>query len=237
MDGVAMDWSSQLQMRWHTFAYNYQWPNYVYLFDGWIARSAMTVPIVGYLILFNDSISEHLSFNKLASEDSLRFGLSSLVRLQFIYFGLIFLGLANILYRIRRPYVMRIGVDQITYVENALKHFTVSAYIDIHGRIRHEGHTTLHGKYYDSEYDGFLDAALGKRAKNGERDEATANWTVAKQMYEGLLRSMLIENFFRSAIRRRYALSLAIALSLLGYALLLIPSGDLFIKVMVVVLR
>jgi hypothetical protein len=85
----------------------------------------MAVPVVGYLILFNDSISQHLSFNHLASEDQLSvFGLSASARLKLIYFGLIFLGSANILYRLRRPYIFRIGTDQFDYVERALVHFT-----------------------------------------------------------------------------------------------------------------
>jgi hypothetical protein len=192
----------------------------------------MAVPVVGYLILFNDTISQHLSFNKLASENVLGFGLSSVARLKLIYFGLIFLGSANILYRLRRPFVFKVGTNQFEYVEHALTHFTVSAYIDIHGVIRHEGHHTLHGKYYDAEYDAFLDLALGKKGQRSQRDESTADWTEAKSRYEGLLRSMLIENFYRNNVRRRFSLSCCILLALLGYGLLLIPSMDLFIKVL-----
>lgn len=236
MKGLVVLRYDYWRMRWGIFTYNYGWSKYVILFDGWIAKCAMAVPIVGYLILFNDSISQHLSFNKLADENTLRFGLSSLARLKFIYFGLIFLGSANILYRIRRPFVLRIGTNQFDYVEKGLVHFTVSTYIDINGDIRHNGHHTLHGKYYDAEFDGFLDMALGKSGAVG-RDESTANWLAAKNKYEGLLRSMLIENFFRNNIKRRVSLGICIVLSLSGYILLLIPSADLFIKVMTVVLR
>jgi hypothetical protein len=204
------------------------------LFDGWIARSAMAVPIIGYLILFNDSISQHLSFKILAGETTSWFDLSSSARLKLIYFGLIFLGCATILYRLRRPFVFKIGANQFDYVERALRHFTVSAYIDIHGTIRHEGHHTLHGKYYDSEYDAFLDLALGKKDGSGHRSEATANWNEAKSKYEGLLRSMLIENFSRNDVKRRFSLSVCIFLALAGYFLLLIPSADLFLRVLAV---
>jgi hypothetical protein len=220
--------------KWGSFTYNYGWSDYVYLFDGWVAKCAMAVPIIGYLILFNDSISQHLSFNKLANENLLGFGLSSGARLKLIYFGLIFLGSANILYRIRRPFVFKVGTDQFEYVEHALKHFTISAYIDIHGRIRYEGHHTLHGKYYDAEYDAFLNLALGQKGQRAQRDESTADWTLAKSRYEGLLRSMLIENFYRSNVKRRLSLSCCLFLSLLGYALLLLPSVDLFVKVFTV---
>jgi hypothetical protein len=227
-------WTSYCRMEWSTFAYNYGWSKYVFLFDGWIAKCAMAVPIVGYLILFNDSVSQHLSFERLAGENILRFGLSSVERLKLIYFGLIFLGSANILYRLRRPFVLKNGTDQFEYVEKSLKHFTVSAYMDIHGVIRHEGHHTLHGKYYDAEYDAFLNLALGEWGECSQRDETTADWAGAKSKYEGLLRSMLIENFFRNNVRRRLSLTGCLILSVVGYLLLLVPSADLFVKVMTV---
>jgi hypothetical protein len=234
---MAMTFSNHLRMKWTIFTYNYGWSQYVFLLDGWIAKAAMAVPIVGYLILFNDSVSQHLSFDKLADENKVPFGLSGIARLQLLYFGLILLGSANILYRIRRPFVFRVGTNQFDYVENAIRHFTVSAYIDIHGTIRHEGHHTLHGKYYDAEYDNFLDLALGKKENARSRDESTADWARAKSKYEGLLRSMLIENFFRQDVQRRVSLTCCIVLALVGYLLLFIPSADLFIKVMSVVAR
>jgi hypothetical protein len=197
----------------------------------------MAVPIIGYLIIFNDTISQHLSFNKLAGENTIDFGLSSIERLKLIYFGLIFLGSANIIYRIRRPFIIKLGRNTFEYVTNALSQFTISEYINIHGTIRHEGHQTLYGKYYDSEYETFLDMALGKKRIGNDRDESTAHWVGAKNKHEGLLRSMLIENFFRNDIKRRWSLTLCIFLSLVGYFLLLIPSADLFLKVVAVTFR
>jgi hypothetical protein len=109
-----------LRMKWQIFVYNYQWPDYIPLFDGWIAKCSMAVPIVGYLILFNDSISQHIAFNRLASEQLISFGISSGARLKFLYFGLLALGASNLLYRIRRPYALKIGKNQFEYVETAL---------------------------------------------------------------------------------------------------------------------
>lgn len=197
----------------------------------------MAVPIIGYLILFNDSISQHISFEILVGENLLDVGLSSGARLKLIYFGLIFLGSANIIYRLRRPFVMRIGTDQFSYVEKALKHFTVSTYIDIHGMIRHEGHHTLHGKYYDADYDSFLELALGKKEGNLQRNETTADWNRAKSKYDGLLRSILIENFYRNDVTRRCYLTLCLIFALVGYIFLLAPSADLFVKVLLVTFR
>ncbi len=66
---IIDQWISYIQMRSRIFSYNYGWSKYVVLFDGWIAKCAMAVPFIGYLIIFNDSVSQHLSFNNLAHED------------------------------------------------------------------------------------------------------------------------------------------------------------------------
>lgn len=163
--------NSYLTMKWEVFKYNYSWPDYVHLFDGWLARCAMAAPFVGYLILFNDSISQHLSFDRLANEDSIGFGLSSTVRLQLIYLGLIALGLANIMYYVRRPYALKIGRDEFEYVEKGLEHFTVTSYIQMNGEIKHSGFDpyTPDGKYYDSEFKGFLRSSIAEHSDDGDK--------------------------------------------------------------------
>lgn len=230
-------WLDRARMRWITFSYNFGWSAYVGFLDGWIAKCAMGIPIIGYLIIFNDTVSQHVSFDILAGENSRPAGgLSSTARLKLLYFGLILLGIANIVYLRRRPSVFRVGTNEFDYVERALQHFTASKYIDIHGTIRHEGHHTLHGKYYDAEYDSFLELALGKHTGSRGRDAATTNWDEAKKRYEEFLRSMLIENFYRNNVKRSASLAVAVGLAATGYFLLFIPSLDLFIKVLRVTL-
>ncbi len=215
------------------FLYNYGWSKYVFLFDGWIAKSAMAVPVIGYLILFNDTISSHISFDRLAKENtlSLPYTLSANARLNFIYFGLIFLGLSNILYRRYRPYVFRVGTNEFQYVEKALVHYTIADYIRIDDEISTKGHHTQHGKYYTADFELFLDRALGPQIGNS-RDVSSADWNTAKSKHEGLLRSILIENFYRNNTRNRFTLTICIVLAFFGYVLLFIPSADLFFKVL-----
>jgi hypothetical protein len=226
---IGMDY---WKMKWATFRYNFGWSAWVWCLDGWIAKCAMAVPIVGYLVLFNDGVSRHISFNELASEDQLSvLSLSASGRLKLIYFGLIFLGAANILYRWWRPYIFRIGTNQFDYVERALVHFTLETYIDLNSVIKHEGHRTQHGKYYDAEFESFLSVATGKSGR------VNASWSEAKSKFEGLLRSILIESFFRNNIKQRLALTGCLILALCGYGLLLIPSVDLFVKVIRVTMK
>jgi len=215
---------------WQTFSYNYCWPDYVKYIDGWIPKLALTVPVIGYLILFNDKISELFIFTEIANEDTLLFGLSGVQRLRLIYFGLILLGASNFIYLIKKPFHFKFGRNIVDYTRTCLELFSLGDYIQMHGTIRHEGHLTLDGKYYDSEWEGFLNTAknAGEGTDYVKRD---GDWDGAKSKYGGLLRGILRENFFRYDIKRRYWLSLCLLLSTGGYLLMLIPSADLFVKV------
>lgn len=216
---------------WQSFTYNYRWSDYVVFVDGWIPKLALSVPILGYLILFNDKIGEILIFQELANEQSITFGLSGVQRLRLLYFGLIFLGVSNFIYRIKKPYQFKFGTNFVDYSRTCLEVFTLSDYITLHGKIRDEGHLTISGKYYDSEWDGFLEAAqnTGEGTNEVVRD---GDWEAAKSKYGSLLRDILSETFFRHDRGRRGWLTICILVSALGYLCLLAPSFDLFIKVL-----
>lgn len=215
--------------------------DYVGRLDGWIPRLSFAVPIVGYLILFNDSIAKNLTFVELTSGHS-ALGLSGGARLKFLYLGLVLLGLANIIYRWRRPYVLRQAQDLNSYIELGLRNFTILTFIDLHEKIRHSGFDayTRHGKYYDAEWDAFLDHAIGENTGNRAlgRNPKSAHWVEAKAKYEGLLRSILTETFFRENTRtRRGWLVICLAIATVGYLLLAVPSLDLFLKVMAAIVN
>lgn len=225
-----------LKGRWHSFWYNFGWSSCVKYIDGRIPRLAMAVPIVGYLILFNDTIAERLTFNTLASEATSAFGLTGTARLKLVYLGLIALGVANVLYRWRRPYLFKLADNQIDWINRALINSTMSNYIHFHGKIRHSDMDpyTTGGKYYDSEWDDFCDSAMGPKISSGshERDHQKAHWNEAGEKHESLLRSILTETYFRDDTTTRQAWLVAcIAVATLGYGLLGVPSLDLFLKV------
>jgi hypothetical protein len=221
-----------LNFWWSDFSYNYRWSDYVKYIDGWIPKLALSVPIIGYLILFNDKMSELLIFDEIANEDTLSFGLSGLQRLRILYFGLIFLGISNFIYHINKPRHFKLGTNLADYTKVCLEMLNLGDYSQMHHTIREEGHLTPNGKYYDSEWDGFEESATNTNEGTDQvlRD---GDWEGAKRKYGGLLREILAENYFRYDIKKRFWLSLCLTLSTIGYALLLVPSLDLFIKVCV----
>lgn len=219
-----------LSSRFNTFWYNFRWSDWVRYIDGWIPRFSVTVPIVGYLILFNDSIAGHVVFTNLIGSP-FAFGLDGGERLRFVYFGLWALGVSNVLFHFRKPHLFRYGVNPVEFTRTGLEHFTYQDFLQMHHTIRHEGHLTLDGKYYDSEWDGFKEASLNK-GEGTDRVERTGSWEGAQSKYGSLLRSILNETFFRGDTGRRGWLATCVLLSTVGYALLVVPSIDLFVKVM-----
>ncbi|WP_133819439.1 hypothetical protein [Tahibacter aquaticus] len=215
--------------RYTSFWYNFGWSRWVAYIDGWIPRFSLFVPIVGYLIIFSDQVGGSLHFNNLAGPVH-DFGLTGQERLRFVYFGLFFLGVSNFIYRIKRPYVFRFGTDRVSYGRTALESFTYHDFLSLHHEIRSKNHYTLDGKYYDSEWDGFRDAATNP-GEGTDLVERTGHWEEAKSKYGSLLRSVLSETFFRSNLQRRSWLVLCSILSTVGYLLLAAPSFDLFVKV------
>lgn len=215
---------------WSTFKYNYAWSTWVKYIDGWIPRFAFFFPIIGYIILFNDQISEMIHFEQITHQVTYSSGIDSKTRLQCIYYGLFFLGISNFIYKVKKPYAFRFGKNFVEYTKITLENFTYGDFANIHNTIRHQGHLTLDGKYYDSEWDGF--SKVAKNAGEGTNYvERSGSWENAKLEYGSLLRSMLRENFFRSDTVNRGWLTSCLILSTAGYLLLAIPSIDLFIKV------
>lgn len=220
----------KLKMKADTFWYNFRWSDWIDYIDGWIPRFAFFVPLLGYLILFNDKIGELVQFNTLVGSNSILDGLDSGERLRLIYFGLIFLGISNIIFRLKKPYIFRFGTNIREYTSNCLQTLSFDSFLRMHQGIREDGHFTQSGKYYDSEWDGFQKIAIDED-EGTDKVKYNGNWEEAKSRYGSLLRSILNEHFFKKDIARRGWLSFCVALSTIGYILLIIPSLELFSKV------
>jgi hypothetical protein len=212
------------------FIYNFRWSDYVDLIDGPPARAALAIPLVGYLILFNDWVANNLTFQIISGEGGPYVGMSGATRLQWVYFGLFCLATASVIYRWRRPFVHKFGRNFVEFSRVGLETFTTSFYVEAHGLIRQEGHRTLAGKYYDSTWDGFLRIALGEGEGTQEVSQSP-DWERAKRQYEHLLRGILEDYYFRHDITNRLSLFFGLLTAGIGYALLIGSGADIFIKV------
>jgi len=213
-----------------TFWYNFGWSDWVGFIDGWLPKLSFSVPVIGYLILFNDSTGGLLRFDVLTGPSTESWSLSTEVRLRLLYFSLIFLGVSNLMYRLKKPYIFRYGTNIREFVISAMQLFTYGNFLAIHNSIRENGHLTQDGKYYDSEWRGFTSAALNE-GEGTDQVKSTGNWEQAKSRYGSLLISLLNEHFFRNNQKNRGWLIFCITLSSLGYLGLLISSLELMLRV------
>ena len=227
----------KVRSNWHAFAYNFQWGDYGYVFIGVLPRISILIPLFGYLALFNDGVLQRLEFDYLTAGST---GLlPNSLRVRLTYFGLVSLGIGAAIYYWRRPYVVRLGADFWEYRRRMMEIASPSMFIQMHGHIRQEDRDpyTQGGKYYDSEYEDFLKLATGSE-QGGRIEEAyetrdAAIWPDALQRYEPLLTGMLEETYFREGRKRRFELGAALFLAGLGYLMMLIPSVELFVRVLV----
>ncbi|MGR3271186.1 hypothetical protein [Thalassococcus profundi] len=226
-----------IKIKWHIFEYNFHWEGYSFLFRGTLARVAAGIPLVGYLIIFNDGISQYLTFENVTSNEIYASTLTASARLRFVYFGFIFLGIGEIFYRVRRPQVIKLGDTFETYKKKILSFASPRFFSEAHYKIRHSEFDpfTSGGKYYDRDFENFMElctgAKPGKSIREAYESGKKADWNEAVRRYEPLLTGILEETYFREGRERRISLILAVLLALIGYALLVIPSFELFIRI------
>lgn len=221
-----------VKSKWDTFIYNYQWGDYVNYIDGWIPKLAFSVPIIGYAILFNDGVSSWFDFS-IISENS-NFGLTNTTKLQFIYFGLIFLGLSNLIYRFKRPHCFKFATNQKQFNEYALDNFTIIEFRDMHSEIQRNGHLSMSGKTYDYLWEEFYEQ-VDPTKKKVEAKKPVHSWSDTKERYRDMLTMLFNDSFFRYSQANRSWLTTCLTISSIGYGFLAIPSVDLFIKVLLTV--
>tara|TARA_X000001036_G_scaffold437759_1_gene483872 strand:+ start:268 stop:885 length:618 start_codon:yes stop_codon:yes gene_type:complete len=201
----------------------------LFLIDGWLPKCAIVIPFIGYLILFNDYVTDHLTFKNIVDDNIPFKNFTAKDRLAFVYFGLIFVGISNLIYRLRKPWIHKVGKSEFDFVETGLKYFTFDQYLTFHNEIQN-CHYTRHGKYYTYEWDEFCDVAASNYSDGVPK---VGNFSKAKTLHDGLLRSILIETFFRNDIKNRRSLIFALLIAIVGYILLAIPSGILFIQILI----
>lgn len=83
-----------------------------------LARIVGLVPLVGYLILFNDEIAGIASFSIIAgveNDNVSPFILSSLAKMRFVFFGSLLVLFANLSYRVFRPPVLESSKGDIEF--------------------------------------------------------------------------------------------------------------------------
>ena len=105
-----------------------QWDFLEKISNNQLSKLIGIVPLVGYLILFNDEMAEFISFDYIVgrgSDEASPFFVGPLSKLRLVFFGSLLLFISNVLFQIFRPKELRMARDEFTFSELVRENFSV----------------------------------------------------------------------------------------------------------------
>uniref|UniRef100_UPI003B51D8E0 hypothetical protein n=1 Tax=Roseovarius indicus TaxID=540747 RepID=UPI003B51D8E0 len=233
----------RIASKWRVFVYNFTWDDYATYLNGHITKAALVIPIFGYAVIFNDYVTDELTFENLTNEVQTTFFLDPDARLRLLFFASLILAAGNLSYRLMRPHAMKVGESLEDYSEYFLNHVPSPAFLRLHREIQSSDFDpyTTDGKYNHDDWELFWREAHWSQSGRNLLDEDTlledlydyqrVDYEQAKRRHKSVLLSILRETYFRETRKRRPQLTFCILLATVGYALLIIPSLDLTLRV------
>lgn len=205
----------------------YSWDRFSVLFDGWISRSSIFVPIIGYMILFNDFVAEYFTFKLITSQNEGLFMLDQGLRLRLAYFGMIGLGISSLAYFALRPWALTYGTTENEFKNNAFERFSVNDYLLCKEIALKNNDPSFVDRPFDEIWDQFA-RAVEEYVNQNKKDQSMRQWVNVRNQYNVFLMSLLEHVFYIETRRRLFFLTICIFLSSFGYAILGLISLDLF---------
>lgn len=201
--------------------------------DSWLPKAAISIPLIGYLIVFNDQVLGHLTFRQLTSHEASEELMSSGLRLRFLYFGFVTLALGNILFKIFKPAVIVSGRTIDEYLEK-----TRSSCTFLHLQIMYRDLCKDEKmKYWHPYADGILrgqwesfmrDRNLNQNSFASGAAPVSSSWKILIDHHGDFVSSLIQANFVQKIHKRKLGLFIISLVSAVGYGLLFWPSIDLF---------
>ena len=182
------------------------------------------VPIVGYIILFNDKIVDLATFNQFvgansAEETALWF--SGLTRLRLIFFGSLLIFAANIIFKLCSPRVLTASKDDLTFSNRALESYALFEIAEIEAQVNSKDWHLRTPLLVEDE----------RNASHFRADRTLAGRYREKRFllrdYNEFVRAYLREWWFGQMHEKAVARYFTLALSTLGFAFLTLPTIDI----------
>lgn len=190
-----------------------------------LSRFVTAIPIVGYMIVFNDQFVSAVSYHKLAGStegpESLFF-LGSLLKLRLVFFGSVFVAVAHIAYVILRPQVLAHSNNEFEFSDRVLGTYTRTELVSIEKDMNAPGRVFRTPFIVNDEIYGF-------QRKIQKKQLAAYNPNVDLRAKEtDYIRALAREWYAGEMHRYRIVRWSAVCFAFFGYALLVVPTLDLF---------
>lgn len=209
-----------------------------------IIKLTMLAPFIGYLILFNNELANYfvLSTELIGvSSDAITTDKENISRLYYLYYGLITLGVSSILFSFCCPSVIKDHENEFNYINSEVKIFTTNrvalAHLEISKSLPSESEESKLLEKFVNNFNSSTDHAnasfSGGMSSNfdfqGVVNEKKSNESKA---YTDILNLYWdFKNTSGIALR-----SIILVMYILGFMLVLIPSINVFWKVIVLTL-
>lgn len=106
-----------------------QWHSIAKFADNELTRVVGFIPLLGYLILFNDNLVNSISFSTIAGvENKLHnpFFIIAETKLRLAFFGCLFLFLSNVTFRFFAPSILEYSQNDMAFSDKVIESYSVS---------------------------------------------------------------------------------------------------------------
>ncbi|WP_217511759.1 hypothetical protein [Vibrio metschnikovii] len=197
-----------------------------------VVKLTIIMPFLGYLILFNNEIIIYFELSKSAlGIDSAVIEAVSFNRLYQLYFGLMIVGLASLLFSLFCPQIIKTNADEYSYYEKELFSMTEKHLItkcDMLNKSISEMEQSNLRKVIDCYNNASTDAE-NKRAHSVITREQIYSVTENNKK-EAISDALKVEWLFRTNSMPKLRLIISIFYGV-GFAILIYPSANIFLKV------
>lgn len=105
-----------------------QWQSVERVANNDLTRVVALVPIIGYLILFNDQIAEIASFRMIAGVEpgvETPFYLTGIAKMRLVFFGSLLLLCSNLIFKVFRPQALELAKGDIEFAARVGERYSV----------------------------------------------------------------------------------------------------------------
>ena len=209
-----------------------------------LTKASLMFPLIGYLILFNDFVTQEISFEVLVPNTNIFF-LETSSKLRLVFFGLIFLAFGNFLYNSKRPTVLIEATHPRPYVEGSLQRYNSTDIVGVYKSVRKftskNKPLTDYWRFTDKNFFKFVEDAydLPYPVENfGDLDGALKEFLPTKFKFavennHDFISCLLYEHFIQMMSKNRLTQFFIILICIFGYVFLLLPSLDLIQAVLI----
>ncbi|PHO03542.1 hypothetical protein CSC82_11780 [Rhodobacteraceae bacterium 4F10] len=209
-------------MSWRVDPLFLQWNFIEKLANNELSRIVGIVPVVGYLIIFNDGLSDTLSFDKIAGFENgseSPFFLETLTKLRLTFFGCILIFFANIAFKLAAPKVLESAKSDLQFSARVINDYSLEEIKSLELSIS-EGNPTFRSPLIceNEKYLHFVEMA---------RLNGFSNRNYALEERHEYVRALAREWWCRQMHSRKIFRYLIVLFSVFGFLFLAIPSLDI----------